>query len=160
MTTERILLQDLLDLLDPAIIAVLDEANFDKFAQFKSRTEEAFFNYGKLYIEEAYGCKVKAIFYEWMSFNIPSSSYTPDFACLLEGGGLVFVEVKATPKQQHYRISRLRMRITASLNPFFSFCMAHPVPKSQMTGWVIDRLPAERRLAQYLVYLTTIGANK
>lgn len=126
--------------------------DMSKSIGFQSKTEEAFFNNGRIFIEEAYDTRVIGMFYEWISFNLPSSVYTPDFMVLLENGLLLFTEVKGSKKQRHYQQSRYKVRIAASLNPFFRFAMATPVDK-HYSIWEIDKIPFDKRLSAFLLHV-------
>lgn len=142
---------------DEPIIKYLNGTDLGEYADFKSNTEADFYQFGRYSLEHKYGSPVHLLLYEWMSFNLPSSIYTPDFAAILADGRMVFVEVKASKKQRHYLISRYKMRVVSSLNPFFDFCIAIPEERSHNTLWDIDPIPAERRLGSYLIFMAMKG---
>jgi hypothetical protein len=146
----------LLNSKDP-IVPFLNKENIGEWASFKSNTEADFYQYGRFSLAEAYGSEPVCLLYEWMSFNLPAAVYTPDFAALLEDGRMVFVEVKASKKQRHYLTGRYKMRIVSSLNPFFEFCIAIPMERSRNALWEIDRIPADKRLGSYIIWMAMKG---
>ncbi len=141
------------------IIKYLNQTDIGTYADFESKTEADFYENGRKSLEEAYRAPVHLLLYEWMSFNLPSSVYTPDFAAILNNGRIVFIEVKASKKQRHYLIGRYKMRIVSSLNPFFDFCIATPVAKTKNALWDIDKIPSDRRLGAYLIRMAMKGEN-
>jgi hypothetical protein len=90
---------------------------------FRSGTEEEWFSSGhSRYIEAHFQSPVIWWGYEWMSFNVPGGSYTPDYAYILKSSQMIFVEVKGSRAQANYRDARSKLRGAASLNPWFTFC--------------------------------------
>lgn len=134
---------------DTSLQQHVETLNFKNLLGFQSRTEETFFEEGAAWIHAAYNKPVLAMFYEWVSFNLPSSTYTPDFMVMLTDHSLVFVEVKGSKNQRHYLPTRYKVRVAASLNPFFRFCIATPTPRSN--GWDIDRIEYDRKLSGFLL---------
>jgi len=137
---------------DPVLQKMVQALSFERNIGFQSKTEELFYRTAWIDLQTAYNQPIVAMFYEWISFNLPSAVYTPDFMVIFKDSTIAFVEVKGSKKQIHYQISRYKVRIAASLNPFFRFAIATPVPRSNV--WDIDKIPPDKRLSAFILNLT------
>ena len=143
--------------LDPQLTRYINSVDFGEYNAFKSNTERMFYETGMPFLQEAFGSKPVLMFYEWLSFRLVNAVYTPDFLVVFEDGRMAFVEIKGSKKQRHYLLSRYKMRIAASLNPYFSFCMATPVPKTRYRAWDIDHIQAEPSTGNYVIQQAILG---
>ncbi len=92
--------------------------------QYKSKAEEDYAIFGAAIIHQELGKVVELTMYEPMAFYIPGGRYRPDFMHILEGGKIVFVEVKKNKKLKSYRDSRAKLRAAAVVFPFFTWVMS------------------------------------
>lgn len=126
--------------------------SISKFLQAgRSMTELRWKQVGQTLLEAKFQNRVIFTGYEWFTFKVPGGAYTPDFNYLLENGHWVHVEVKPGKfKQPSYRDARARLRVAASLNPWFHFIEADEDRQNPL-GWKLETIQPDPQFVDALV---------
>lgn len=125
----------------------------DFFLTARSREEARAADDLPALIEQETGGEIVFAGYEWVSFKLPGSSYTPDWNYLLSDGRWVRVEVKGSRYQAGYQASVARLRAAAALNPWDAFYLyeaGRPLRRVDVDGdWLATLLLAARQWINY-----------